>query len=176
MATLSGGYNRDNTNETTLLINEAPQSDDDIDNTETDKLPLKIVGTLYNNLSIVVKISVLGGISGPTALFPGDLTDWSSLIARHAHELHVDILKIPHHGSSRVVCDLLGLYKCYYHCGHLCRLYAKLCSLEEFGFLCRKDVKRYIDLFDKYKDIELIGKIVSPMSLRWVAILKVGEW
>lgn len=59
-----------------------------------------MVGTLYNNLSIVTKIYVLGGINPATMLFPGDLTDWTYLIARRFPDLSADIFKYPHHGSS----------------------------------------------------------------------------
>ncbi|OEU53079.1 MAG: hypothetical protein BA861_01685 [Desulfobacterales bacterium S3730MH5] len=33
-------------------------------------------------------------------LFPGDLTDWTYLIARRFPDLSADIFKYPHHGSS----------------------------------------------------------------------------
>ena len=72
---------------------------------DTDILPWKMVGTLYNNLSIVVKLTVLGGINPPSILFPGDLTDWTTLIARNWGRLSVDVLKMPHHGSKHIVFD-----------------------------------------------------------------------
>ncbi len=63
-------------------------------------LPISKIGTLYNNLSIVTKIHILGGINPPTLLFPGDLSDWTYLISRRFHDLSSDIFKYPHHGSS----------------------------------------------------------------------------
>jgi hypothetical protein len=63
-------------------------------------LPISMLGTLYNNLSIVTKIHVLGGINPATMLFPGDLTDWTYLIGRRFPDLSADIFKYPHHGSS----------------------------------------------------------------------------
>lgn len=72
---------------------------------DTDTLPWKMVGTLYNNLSIVVKLTVLGGINPPSILFPGDLTDWTILIARNWGRLSVDVLKMPHHGSKHISFD-----------------------------------------------------------------------
>jgi hypothetical protein len=64
-----------------------------------DEFPISMLGTLYNNLSVVVKVEVLGGISPPTMLFPGDLTDWTYLFARHFNDLSAHIFKYPHHGS-----------------------------------------------------------------------------
>lgn len=73
---------------------------ENIEEKADDTFPISAVGTLYNNLSIVIKIHVLGGINPPTLLFPGDLTDWSYLIARRFSDLSADIFKYPHHGSS----------------------------------------------------------------------------
>jgi hypothetical protein len=90
-------------------------------------LSWRMVGTLYNNLSIVVKVSVLGGINGPTALFPGDLTDWTTILMRQWGNLRADILKLPHHGSNHVTCDFAAMvdafehcYLWHRHCGHGC--------------------------------------------------------
>ena len=69
---------------------------------EPEILPWKMVGTLYNNLSIVVKVTILGGIDAPALLFPGDLSDWTTLILRQWPKLRADILKLPHHGSRLV--------------------------------------------------------------------------
>jgi len=77
------------------------ESEEEMDEDENDEsFPISKLGTLYNNLSIVVKVHVLGGISPPTMLFPGDLTDWTYLIARNFDDLQADIFKYPHHGSS----------------------------------------------------------------------------
>lgn len=83
-----------------------PEEEDDFESVNEElpenrnSLPISLVGTLYNNLSIVAKIHVLGGINPPTMLFPGDLTDWTYLIARRFADLPVDIFKYPHHGSA----------------------------------------------------------------------------
>lgn len=75
----------------------------------SDQLPWKMVGTLYNNLSIVVKATVLGGINSPSILLPGDLSDWTTLVLRQWPKLKSDILKVPHHGSKNVTCDFRAL-------------------------------------------------------------------
>ncbi len=62
--------------------------------------PISLLGTLYNNLSIVVRIYVTGGAAPPTLLFPGDLTDWTYLVAKRAFDLGADVFKYPHHGST----------------------------------------------------------------------------
>lgn len=59
-----------------------PEIHGDDDGIESDTLPWKMVGTIYNNLSIVVKVTFLGGISSPSILFPGDLSDWTTLVLR----------------------------------------------------------------------------------------------
>ncbi len=69
---------------------------------ETDEFPVSLLGTLFNNLSIVVRIFVTGGIAPPRLLFPGDLTDWTYLVARRWLDLDADVFKYPHHGSPRV--------------------------------------------------------------------------
>jgi hypothetical protein len=73
---------------------EEPEGDDEC-------LPISKVGTLYNNLSIVAKIHVLGGVNPPTMLFPGDLADWTYLLGRRFPDLSADVFKYPHHGSTR---------------------------------------------------------------------------
>lgn len=83
-----------------------PQDKVEDDQSEAQTLPWKMVGTLYNNLSIVVKMTVLGGITSPSILFPGDLSDWTTLVLRQWPHLRADILKMPHHGSKNVTCDL----------------------------------------------------------------------
>jgi Metallo-beta-lactamase superfamily len=88
---------------------DAPKEQDEAGGEEPEQLPWKMVGTLYNNLSIVVKATVLGGIKSPSILFPGDLSDWTTLVVRQWPNLKADILKIPHHGSKNVTCDLKAL-------------------------------------------------------------------
>jgi hypothetical protein len=74
----------------------------DVDYVELNVLPVQLLGTLYNNLSIVLRIHVLGGLDPPRILFPGDLTDWTYLIARHPNDLLAHVFKYPHHGSAGV--------------------------------------------------------------------------
>jgi len=76
---------------------EAEESDE-----ESETVSLPTIGTLYNNLSIVLKIHRLGGMAAPTMLFPGDLSDWTYLVARRWHDLEATIFKYPHHGSADV--------------------------------------------------------------------------
>jgi len=85
---------------------DAPEEEDEEREEEPEQLPWRMVGTLYNNLSIVVKATVLGGINSPSMLFPGDLSDWTTLVLRQWPNLKSDILKMPHHGSKNVTCDL----------------------------------------------------------------------
>ncbi len=79
--------------------NEVKPGEETWNDTE-EALPVSEIGTLYNNLSIVVKIHVLGGINPPTMLFPGDLSDWTYLFARRLPDLSADVFKYPHHGSA----------------------------------------------------------------------------
>ena len=79
---------------------ELEESAEDAGVEEDGKFPASMLGTLYNNLSIVVKMHVLGGINGPVMLFPGDLTDWTYLVARRFDDLRSHIFKYPHHGSA----------------------------------------------------------------------------
>lgn len=88
---------------------EQSEEEDNGREDEPEQLPWRMVGTLYNNLSIVVKATVLGGITSPSILFPGDLSDWTMLVLRQWHSLKSDILKIPHHGSKNVTCDLKAI-------------------------------------------------------------------
>jgi hypothetical protein len=88
---------------------DAPEEQDEGREEESDQLPWRMIGTLYNNLSIVVKATVLGGINSPSILFPGDLTDWTTLVLRQWPNVKADILKVPHHGSKNVTCDLKAL-------------------------------------------------------------------
>lgn len=85
-------------------------------------LPLPTVGRLYNNLSIVCKVHVLGGVRPITILFPGDLTDWSYMLARHVERLSSDILKHPHHGSIHVGIDHNAFWRYPLCCWPLLRI------------------------------------------------------
>jgi hypothetical protein len=94
--------NLDNTAQplSTPNIEEEEYAPEDFMDSEDDSFPISLIGSLYNNLSIVIKVHVLGGIDPPTMLFPGDLTDWTYLLARRFLDLPADIFKYPHHGSS----------------------------------------------------------------------------
>ena len=87
---------------------DAERLNPDLDRDEGDDAPLKwrTVGTLYNNLSIVVKATFLRGIEPPSILLPGDLSDWTLLTLRQWWNLRADLLKMPHHGSRRIGLDL----------------------------------------------------------------------
>jgi beta-lactamase superfamily II metal-dependent hydrolase len=86
-------------------LEETSEGEPAVRNEEGAKLPWKMVGTLYNNLSIVVKLTVLGGINGPSILLTGDLSDWTTLILRQWPNLKADVLKLPHHGSKHIGFD-----------------------------------------------------------------------
>ncbi len=55
---------------------------------------------LFNDISIVVRItySYRGVIR--RFLFPGDLTNWTIMLARHSDLIRRCVLKVPHHGSE----------------------------------------------------------------------------
>ncbi|KJR43714.1 secreted protein containing Beta-lactamase-like domain protein [Candidatus Magnetoovum chiemensis] len=140
---------------------------------DMDSLSLNMIGRLYNNMSIVVKVSILGGISGPTALFTGDLTDWTTLVIRNSQHLRADILKLPHHGSSGVKCNFKRIkerpcFLCfdyfdydYYrirYCRESLRYDCLFCNILKLQCGCYDLLK----LFGKYSDIELIKKLVNP--------------
>jgi hypothetical protein len=63
-----------------------------------------------NNLSIVAKVGVIGDPKSSSALFTGDLEDWSGLIARQGANVRAGIWKVPHHGSPEVGYDLGPLF------------------------------------------------------------------
>ena len=85
---------------------DGPQENTEQPGRDSEQLPWKMVGTLYNNMSLVVKVTVLGGINPPSILLPGDLSDWTTLVMRQWPNLKSDILKMPHHGSKRITFDL----------------------------------------------------------------------
>jgi hypothetical protein len=134
----------------------------------SETIPWEMVGTLYNNLSIVVKVSVLGGISGPTALFPGDLTDRTMLVLRHWPELRADVFKLPHHGSNRIGCDTRFLQRELEHCYEFCHF---ICERYELHFPCgltwgrswdHRTWRRWYDLLHSNRGIDLIRELVHP--------------
>jgi hypothetical protein len=61
--------------------------------------------SLFNEMSIVLRITVCYEDRTFSLLFPGDLSDWTYLIATNISELCADFWKIPHHGSIRVRWD-----------------------------------------------------------------------
>jgi hypothetical protein len=93
--------------------NQSPEGQSD-----GETLSWRLVGTLYNNLSIVVKLTVLGGIDAPSILFPGDLSDWTMLVSRQWGNLKAEVLKLPHHGSTRVGVDSTTLKGLMHDCIH----------------------------------------------------------
>lgn len=56
--------------------------------------------SLFNDISIVVKITFDYGGVRETFLFPGDLTNWSLVIATHPIAIRECVTKVPHHGSD----------------------------------------------------------------------------
>lgn len=118
---------------TPLATHESEEGEKDTEPGEDDQFPISLLGTLYNNLSIVVRIYVTGGIAPLKLLFPGDLTDWTYLVARRPFDLRADIFKYPHHGSSgpgvsqqffrKLGC--LPWPSCRPCCHHACWLYWK---------------------------------------------------
>lgn len=66
---------------------------------ETDKY-YESARSLFNDISIVVSITYnYHGIT-KRFLFPGDLTNWSIVLAKYAQLIRNRILKVPHHGSE----------------------------------------------------------------------------
>ena len=63
-----------------------------------------------NNLSIVVRVKLLGDVVGSVLLFPGDLEDWTGILARQASRLRASIWKVPHHGSRGVGYDFAPFF------------------------------------------------------------------
>lgn len=60
--------------------------------------------SLFNDISIVVNITYnYHGIT-KRFLFPGDLTNWSIVLAKYPQQIRNLILKVPHHGSD-IYCD-----------------------------------------------------------------------
>lgn len=131
---------------------------------ETEQLPWKMVGTLYNNLSIVVKVTALGGIKSPTVLFPGDLSDWTTLVLRQWPNLKSDILKAPHHGSKHISCDLKTVFKAMEYHFPWRLFYEEICHFGYpfYGPVSRNDWRRFCRLVQKGGSIDVISDIVNP--------------
>jgi hypothetical protein len=69
--------------------------------------------SLFNDISIVVKITFDYKGVRETFLFPGDLTNWSLMMAGHSDEIKKCVTKIPHHGST-IYTDVEELLKCLF--------------------------------------------------------------
>lgn len=133
---------------------------------ETEQLPWKMVGTLYNNLSIVVKVTALGGIKPPTMLFPGDLSDWTTLVLRQWANLKSDILKAPHHGSKHISCDLKKVFKKMKHPFPWRWYYEEICHFGYpfpfIGAVSRNDWYRFCRLIRNGTYNDVINDLVNP--------------
>ena len=55
---------------------------------------------LFNDISIVVRVTYSHRGTTKRFLFPGDLTNWTIMLARHADLIRQCVLKVPHHGSE----------------------------------------------------------------------------
>lgn len=134
---------------------------------EDEFLPWRMVGTLYNNLSIVIKVTVLGGMNPSSILFPGDLTDWTTLVLRHWNNLKADVLKMPHHGSRRIGCDRRAVSDVMEHFilwHFFCeRRSLSLCPVHR-PFL-RRDWHRLERLIDIGDPVRLLGELVGPSKI-----------
>lgn len=93
---------RDSVLETPLATPGQPESEEEnqCEPDESENFPISLLGTLYNNLSIVARIHVTGAVAPISMLFPGDLTDWTYLVARRPFDLAAEVFKYPHHGSA----------------------------------------------------------------------------
>ncbi len=60
--------------------------------------------SLFNDISIVVSITYSYHGITKRFLFPGDLTNWSIVLAKYPQLITNRILKVPHHGSE-IYCD-----------------------------------------------------------------------
>jgi hypothetical protein len=56
--------------------------------------------SLFNDISIVISITYNYHGMTKRFLFPGDLTNWSIVMARYPQQIRNSILKVPHHGSE----------------------------------------------------------------------------
>jgi len=146
---------------------ESLEAQDRARDEHSDQLPWKAVGTLYNNLSIVVKVTVLGGIDSPSILFPGDLSDWTTLVLRQWPNLRADILKMPHHGSKNVACDLEAMRDAMDHPFHWHLLFDRPYPFW-FPFsapLSRTEWRRLYHSVRSGNPLEVIRDIVNPSHI-----------
>jgi hypothetical protein len=72
---------------------------DDVDWRERDRF-YESARSLFNDISIVVKVTFDYRGVREAFLFPGDLTNWSLVIATHPGAIRGCITKVPHHGSG----------------------------------------------------------------------------
>lgn len=145
-------------------LDEEPEAETARNEEEPDQLPWRMVGTLYNNLSIVVKLTILGGIDAPSILFPGDLSDWTTLVQRQWPNLRADVLKMPHHGSRRVTCDLKAIRDAVDHPLPWYRLFKRRFPFwyPFHGPRSRAEWHRFYNLIHKGDPLTLIHELVSP--------------
>jgi metallo-beta-lactamase superfamily protein len=152
------------------FLSEIPQTKDDIIDVELPEevIPWKLVGTLYNNMSIVVKVTILGGIESPTVLFPGDLSDWTILLSRQWDQIQADVFKLPHHGSKLVRCDKWLLRNELMRCRYLSDFF------KETPFPCNCRFRRQYPLMSRnhllsllrtHSNIDLIRELVNPSQV-----------
>jgi hypothetical protein len=146
---------------------EAPDDQGKNEEVEPEILPWRMVGTLYNNLSIVVKMTVLGGITSPSILFPGDLSDWTTLVLRQWPNLRADILKMPHHGSKNVTFDLNAVIEAMDH-PYPWYWFFKRGFPFWYPFsapLSRQERRRFYDAVRRGDPLSVIRDIVGPAHL-----------
>jgi len=142
---------------------DASESEDEEPPEDQAHLPISMLGTLYNNLSIVVKIHVTGDITPLTMLFPGDLTDWTWLLATRLPDLSADIFKYPHHGSRGQVVSWKALRSLGSPFSR-CRPHVPACDTE----CCRRyhDYWRRLDeAIDKPDAFSLFMEVVRPQHM-----------
>lgn len=134
---------------------------------EPEQLPWRMVCTLYNNLSIVVKATVLGGIKAPSILFPGDLSDWTTLVLRQWPNLKADILKAPHHGSKHITCDLKAIHDAMDHPFPWYWLHEKSYPFcyPFCGPLSRTDWRRFYKSIRRGDPLPVIRDLVNPTHM-----------
>lgn len=67
-------------------------------------------GSVPNNSSIVIAVSIAGPTAPISLLLTGDIETpvQNLLLATHRAELHATVLKVPHHGSSNQAPDFVG--------------------------------------------------------------------
>ena len=71
----------------------------EVDWREQDKF-FESARSLFNDISIVVKITFDYKDVRETFLFPGDLTNWSLILVSYPNAIRGCVTKVPHHGSE----------------------------------------------------------------------------